>query len=181
MKILVGLGNPGKKYQNTRHNIGFAMIDNIHDELQETANFDDWSDNKKFQAQTSEGTINNEKIVLVKPLTFMNNSGLSVQSILNFYKETSKNLTVLHDEIDLTFGNFKIQTNKSAAGHNGIQSIIDQINSQDFTRIRIGIGKENKNRQGDTAKFVLNRFSLIEKFKLKELLKTILKEIENIL
>ena len=168
MKIIIGLGNPGKKYQNMRHNIGFMMADLIHHQLTE-ANFSDWQKSKKFQAEIAEGQLNNEKIILAKPLTFMNNSGDAVQALMHFYKIPPLDLIVIHDDIDLDFGQFKIQENISSAGHNGIKSIIEKINTQKFWRVRIGIAKKDKEKQGDTSKYVLNNFSFLEKLKLKEL------------
>ena len=165
MKLIIGLGNFEKKYFNTRHNIGFAMLDYIFDEYLKAEGFSDWSENKKFQAIISEGNLNGEKIILAKPTTYMNNSGSAVQALISFYKINPKDLIVIHDEIDLSFGNYKIQTDKSSAGHRGIDSIIGRIGTQEFTRVRIGIGKEDRKKQGDTADFVLNRFNLFEKLK----------------
>ena len=179
MKIITGLGNPGKKHQFTRHNIGFSVIEFLRDEWEQSANFSSWSDNKKFQARISEGNWNGEKIILAKPLTFMNNSGEAVSLLMNFYKVEPSDLIVIHDEIDLTFGNYKVQKDKSAAGHNGIKSIIEKIGSQNFTRVRVGVGKEDKSKQGDTARFVLNSFGFLEKFKLKDLKHKILEEFRN--
>jgi len=168
MRILVGLGNPGKKYQSTRHNIGFIMADYIYNQLI-AANFSNWQKNKKFQAEIATGQLNNEKIILAKPLTFMNNSGDAVQALMHFYKIPPLDLIIIHDDIDLEFGQFKIQENISSAGHNGIKSIIEKINTQKFWRVRIGIAKKDKEKQGDTSKYVLNNFSFLEKLKLKEL------------
>ncbi len=179
MKLIIGLGNFEKKYFNTRHNIGFAMLDYIFDEYLKAEGFSDWSENKKFQAIISEGNLNGEKIILAKPTTYMNNSGSAVQALISFYKINPKDLIVIHDEIDLSFGNYKIQTDKSSAGHRGIDSIIGRIGTQEFTRVRIGIGKEDRKKQGDTADFVLNRFNLFEKLKLKELKKKILQDVKN--
>ncbi|NQT49800.1 aminoacyl-tRNA hydrolase [Candidatus Kuenenbacteria bacterium] len=181
MKIIVGLGNPGKKYQFTRHNIGFAVIEFLRDEYLQAEGFSKWSDNKKFQARISEGNLNGEKIILAKPLTFMNESGTTVQALLNFYKTAPEDLIVIHDEVDLPFGKFKIEANRSSAGHNGIKSIIEKIGSQEFTRVRVGVGKENKQKQGDTARFVLNSFGFLEKFKLKELKNKLVEEIKTLL
>src|SRR6056297_1072794 len=179
MKIIVGLGNPGKKYQNTRHNIGFAMLDFLFDQWLSQENFSAWQDKKKFKAEISQGRLNREKIILIKPQTMMNNSGQSVQAVLDFFQARPQDLVVIHDDLDLTLGKYKIQTNRSAAGHNGVKSIIRHLQTQDFTRIRIGIGQEKNQGQTDTVNFVLIKFSLLEKNKLKKLKKQILQEIKS--
>jgi len=181
MKIIVGLGNPGKKYQNTRHNIGFAMLDFLFDQWLSQENFSAWQDKKKFKAEISQGRLNREKIILIKPQTMMNNSGQSVQAVLDFFQARPQDLVVIHDDLDLTLGKYKIQTNRSAAGHNGVKSIIRHLQTQDFTRIRIGIGQEKNQGQTDTVNFVLNKFGLLEKNKLKKLKKQILQEIKSLL
>jgi len=179
MKLIIGLGNPDKKYQNTRHNIGFIMLDYFFDEWLKAEGFTPWNENRKFQAMISEGKLNGEKIILAKPLSYMNNSGESAQTLTSFYKIEPRDLIVIHDEIDLIFGNYKIQADKSSAGHKGIESIIEKLGTQAFTRVRVGIGKADKQKQGDTAGFVLNRFGLFEKLKLKELKRQILSEVKS--
>lgn len=181
MKLILGLGNPEKKYQNTRHNIGFIMLDYFFDEWLRAEGFIAWNENKKFQALISEGKLNGEKIILAKPVTYMNNSGNAAQTLVSFYKIEPQDLIVIHDDIDLTFGNYKIQTDKSSAGHKGVESIIEKLGTQGFTRVRVGIGKENKQRQGDTASFVLNKFGIFEKLKLKKLKQRILSAMKTII
>jgi len=181
MKLIIGLGNPEKKYHGTRHNIGFTMLDAIKDAWQKEASFSPWSVNKKFLSELSEGRINNEKVLLVKPQTFMNLSGNAVGSLAEFYKVAPEQIIVIQDELDLAFGTFKLQTDKSSAGHRGVQSIIDRLGSQKFWRLRIGIAKDDKNQQGASADFVLNRFSLLEKMKLRSLKNTWLEEIKKLL
>lgn len=181
MKLIIGLGNPGKKYQNTRHNVGFMALDFIVKNWLIKNDFTEWKEVKRFQAEISEGAVNGEKIILAKPQTFMNDSGLSVQSLLSYYKLSPNDLMVIHDDLDIEFGKYKIQTDRSSAGHNGVQSIIDHLGTQNFTRIRIGIGRIDKETQGETVNFVLNKFNLLEKLKLKELEKKVLEEIKNIL
>jgi PTH1 family peptidyl-tRNA hydrolase len=159
MKLIIGLGNPGKQYENTRHNAGFMMVDKI----KENYNFPDFEFNKKFDANVSVGNANlrstDEKIILAKPQTFMNNSGNSVRAILDFYKLTPKDIIVIHDDIDLTLGKYKITDDSGSAGHNGVQDIIDKIDTKDFKRIRIGIANENLRSVIDPADFVLQKFS----------------------
>ncbi|KKR13308.1 MAG: Peptidyl-tRNA hydrolase [Candidatus Falkowbacteria bacterium GW2011_GWA2_39_24] len=163
MKIIVGLGNPGKKYDQARHNLGFAVIDQLATRTGET-----WQENKKFKAEIIQTT----DYFLVKPLTFMNNSGEAVRAILNYYdlltvneageamanSDLSEILTVIHDELDLPLGKYKISINSSAAGHRGVQSIIDHLQTQNFTRLRIGIAT-NKLDKIPSDVFVQKKFS----------------------
>ncbi|EKE19725.1 MAG: Peptidyl-tRNA hydrolase, partial [uncultured bacterium] len=160
MKLIIGLGNPGKQYENTRHNAGFIVLD----EITGSFSFPEFESNKKFNAQISEGTIGNEKIILAKPETFMNLSGKSVQAIMQFFKIPIENLIVIHDDLDIELGAFKISTDSSAAGHNGVTSIFETLGTQKITRIRVGIeGAEKKKDRiipGDV--FVLQPFSTEE-------------------
>ncbi len=136
MILIAGLGNPGKKYKKTRHNIGFGVIDELN--------------KKSFQ----------KDVILFKPQTFMNNSGQAVSKKMS--KLNPEKLIVVHDDIDLPLGTIRISKNKSSAGHKGVQSIIDQLGTQQFTRIRIGIQPSDKKPQ-NTDKFVLEKFSKQEK------------------
>lgn len=136
MRIIVGLGNPGTKYQNTRHNAGFLALDFL------AAHFGvSFRDEKKFQASIAEVQNGEQKILLVKPLTFMNCSGEAVSALLRYYKLTPKEVIVLHDDLDIKAGTYKLTQSSRAAGNNGVQSIIDALGTQEFTRIRIGIGR----------------------------------------
>jgi len=180
MKIIVGLGNPGKKYQKTRHNVGFMILEKLQEELK-IYGISDWQLNKKFNAETSGTTIKGEKIILVKPMTFMNASGQAVQLIAHFYKTTPKDIIVIHDDKDLTLGIIKVQEDRGHAGHNGIKSIINNIKSKDFTRLRIGIASENEKKMTNTAKFVLGRFSIFEKSKLQQTINNSIEEIKKII
>ena len=180
MKFIIGLGNPSRRYQNTRHNVGFLTVEYLFDNWLKAEGFSDWSENSKFEGLISKGTLHDEKIILLKPQTYMNNSGQSVQSILNFYKANPTDIIVLHDDIDLPFGKFKVQAGKSSAGHNGVGSIIERIGSKDFLRFRIGIGKEKKELQGETVDFVLNRFNLKEKLQLKKIMQGVMEEMQQI-
>lgn len=155
MKIIVGLGNPGKDYKNTRHNVGFMTVDKIAEEL----NVDIVK--TKFKAVYGETNYKGEKVMLVKPVTYMNESGIAVRDIMNFYKISPEDLVVIYDDIDIDFGDIRIRKKGSAGSHNGMKSIIYQIQSEDFPRIRIGIGEKHKNQ--DLAKFVLSNFSKEEK------------------
>jgi len=175
MKLIIALGNPGQQYENTRHNAGFI----IADELQKSLGFSEFEKNSKFEALVCEKNLNGEKILLAKPQSFMNKSGQVVKKMLDFFKIPKENLTVLHDDLDIKLGSFKISTDSSAAGHNGVQSIIDDLGSQQFKRIRIGIeGAEKKKDRiipGDV--FVLQDFSAEELGVIKKLGEEISREI----
>lgn len=171
MKLIIGLGNPGEKYKKNRHNSGFILID----ELKEDLDFPDFEFSKKFDAEISEGNVGEEKIFLAKPQTFMNNSGNAVQKIISFYKLTPDDITIVHDDLDIDLGKIKISNDSGAAGHNGVQDIIDKIGTQNFKRFRIGIEGEEKRKTriipGDV--FVLQDFSDEELKNIKNLAKEI--------
>lgn len=133
MRLFVGLGNPGAKYQNNRHNIGFMAVD----EIVRRHNFSGWS--KKFQGELSEGNFEGQRVLLLKPLTFMNLSGQSVQAAAAFYKITLDDIIVLHDELDLTPSKVRVKKGGGSGGHNGIKSIDGHL-GQDYWRVRLGIG-----------------------------------------
>ncbi len=133
MFLIVGLGNPGKKYQNTRHNIGFKAVNEI------AANFEFIEWQIIFNTQISKGKINEKNIILAKPQTFMNLSGRSVSEIARFYKIKSENIIVIHDDIDLPLGKIRIVKSRGAAGHKGVGSIIKELGKKNFIRFRIGI------------------------------------------
>lgn len=145
MKIIVGLGNPGEKYKNTRHNVGFLGLDRIMNQESRIMNIQylqSFKLEKKLDAEIAKLKLGNTDIILVKPQTFMNLSGKAVKKILDFYKiKAEKDLIVIHDDIDLEFGKVKIKNSGSSAGHNGVQSIIDELGTENFIRVRIGIGR----------------------------------------
>lgn len=177
MKLIVGLGNPGKQYQRTRHNVGFMMLDSLHDALR-SSGISDWSLSKKFNAEIAGLTVNGEKIILAKPMTFMNESGQSVGLLSRFYKITHRDLIVIHDDKDLPLGEVKVQTNRGHAGHNGIRSIIAHIGTQDFLRYRVGVATTKSAKQ-DTASFVLGKFGIFEKKALRTVSDTVVQEIRS--
>ena len=150
MKLVIGLGNPGKQYELTRHNIGFIIIDMICETLQLKIN------QIKFHGQYVKTTINGTDVIFLKPLTFMNLSGFCVSSFINYFKIKIENVLIIHDDVDLSFGQFQYKQKFSTAGHNGIKSIFNQIGSKDFQRLRIGVGK---NPNFNTADWVLRNFS----------------------
>ncbi len=151
MKLIVGLGNPGAKYAGTRHNAGFSVID----ELAERHNIK--VDTSKHKAFIGKGVINGEKVILAMPQTFMNLSGESVRAIMDFYKLTVDDLIVVYDDIDLDVGKLRIREKGSAGGHNGMKNIILHSGSQNFVRVRVGVGKKPEHM--DLADHVLSRFS----------------------
>ncbi len=167
MKLIVGLGNPGKKYERTRHNAGFMAVDRLHTSLQKTG-INAWELSTKFNAYISGITINGEKIILAKPLTYMNRSGETVSLILHFYKMNAPDLIVVHDDKDISFGEIKVQENRGHAGHNGVHSIIEHLGTKNFTRVRLGIADPKK--MGDVGDFVLKKFGIFEKKKLETML-----------
>lgn len=136
MKMIVGLGNPGKKYEHTKHNIGFFVIDalarawNVHFKAM-----------KVFEAEVAEVFVNGEKIILVKPQTFMNDSGRAVRPLMDYYRLTLEELVVLYDDMDLPVGQLRLRQKGSAGGHNGMKSLFAYLGTQQFNRIRVGVGR----------------------------------------
>ncbi len=154
MKIIVGLGNPGKQYEHTRHNAGFLAVDHF---LKGTETINCKS---KFESTICELHFHATKTFFVKPQTFMNESGVAVRELLHFYKANYReDLLVIHDEADLPLGTIREAFNSSSAGHNGIQNIIDELGSQEFRRIRIGVDSRESRSNMPTDKFVLQNFS----------------------
>lgn len=176
MKLIVGLGNPGKKYEKTRHNVGFVILDMLHKNLL-SSGINDWELSKKFNALISGCVINGKKVILAKPMTFMNKSGEAVQNIGHYYKLHQRDIIVIHDDKDILLGELKIQENRGSAGHNGIKSIIEHIGTQDFLRVRVGIASENKKKMTDIPKFVLKKFTILEKKKLQKIINEVVNKI----
>lgn len=139
VKMIVGLGNPGSKYEKTKHNIGFMAIDNIVNNLDVT-----FTDDKNFKAQIGSTFINHEKVYFVKPTTFMNNSGIAVKALLTYYNIDITDLIVIYDDLDMEVSKLRLRSKGSAGGHNGIKSIIAHIGTQEFNRIKVGIGRPLK-------------------------------------
>jgi peptidyl-tRNA hydrolase, PTH1 family len=153
MKVIFAQGNPGQKYAKTRHNTGFMILDRL------AANLDaKWSNNLKFRAQTATVDIDDEKVLLVKPVTFYNETGNSARAVIDFYKLNPINdLLVIHDDLALSFGVIRIREKGSGGGNNGVKSINSHI-GENYWRIRIGVGNDLRN-QMDDADFVLSKFS----------------------
>jgi len=158
MKMIVGLGNPGKEYDNTRHNIGFIALDNLLSGIK-------WK--KKFNSLFLPVEINNEKILFVKPQTYMNLSGYSVAKFVKFYKIKTENILIIQDDLDLAFGKIKIKTDSGAGGHNGIDSIISALKTKQINRLKIGIGN---NKNIETKDYVLGKFTKTEEKELPNIL-----------
>ncbi len=151
MWLIVGLGNPGDKYKNNRHNIGFMVLDALADEFRMPA----WR--SKFQSEMVEGRIGDQKVVLLKPQTFMNESGQAVGKAVKFYKVDTDRIVIFHDELDLNPGKVRVKQGGGVAGHNGLKSIQAHLGTPDFTRVRLGIG-----HPGDRARvsnYVLSDFA----------------------
>jgi len=170
MKLVVGLGNPDKKYQGTRHNIGFDIIDALAKSTGAV-----FALNKKFNSQMAEIKNNNTKIILLKPMTYMNQSGLAVFEASKFFKINPKDILIIHDDKDIALGEYKLQFNRSSAGHNGVQSIIDSLKTKSFFRLRFGIKPNTEIK--NTADFVLKKFIASEKVIIKKLIHKVVEEI----
>ena len=151
MKLIAGLGNPGAKYDGTKHNVGFRVIDLIAEQFKIDISR---IKNKGFQGN---GVIAGEKVILLKPLTYMNLSGESIKETMSFYKIPAKDIVVIYDDISIPPGATRIRERGSAGGHNGMKNIISRLNSEEFLRLRVGIGE--KPNGWDLADYVLSRFS----------------------
>jgi PTH1 family peptidyl-tRNA hydrolase len=174
MKLIIGLGNPGKAYQKTRHNIGWQVLDFLAGKVK-------WHESKKAPAFYFKTEINSQEVELFKPTTFMNESGRAVAYAFKKHNLKPADLIVVHDDKDLPLGKIKVQTGSSSAGHNGVQSIIDHLKTKDFIRVRIGIASDNPKKMADTSKFVLNGFSLLEKSKVKQTIAEAAEEIKKLI
>ena len=164
MFLIAGLGNPGKKYKNTRHNIGFEILD----KFQKENNFPKFKLSKKFNYLVSKEKISNKEIILTKPQSFMNKSGQAVKAILNF--QFLNNLIVVHDDIDLPLGKIRISKASGSAGHKGVESIIKELKTKNFIRLRIGI-QPQKGKPKNPETFVLDKFGKNEEKILKKVIK----------
>lgn len=154
--LIVGLGNPGSKYWNTRHNVGYAALDALAEKLGIRV------DRVKFQGLTGQGQLDGYKVVLLKPTTYMNLSGQSVQAAARFYKVPPEHILVLSDDVSLEPGRLRVRKNGSAGGHNGLKSIISCVGSQEFPRIKIGVGAK-PHPDYDLADWVLGTFPLSQR------------------
>jgi PTH1 family peptidyl-tRNA hydrolase len=162
VKLIVGLGNPGKEYEMTRHNLGFLVIDRLTLETGTTQK------QRKFNAILTRGRMGGEQVILMKPLTYMNLSGGAVKKASEYFHLPLQDLIVVHDDLDLDFGRFKIKKVGGDAGHKGIRSIIDHVGDDSFVRVRIGIGRPEKG--GDVVDYVLDPLNESERSQLPEVL-----------
>ena len=153
MILILGLGNPGEKYQDTRHNAGFLVLDF----LQKEWGLPEFAPSGRFETLLSKGEWNGQSILLAKPETYMNLTGKSAATLLHYYKLTEKNIAVIHDDLDIAKGSIRTTLSSSCAGHNGVADIINRLGTQDFFRIRIGIGRSEENISAKD--FVLLPFS----------------------
>lgn len=173
MKLIVGLGNPGKKYIKTRHNVGWMILDSLAEKAK-------WYENKNAKALYTKININNNEVELLKPLTFMNNSGYSVAyACKNHNFDLENDVIVIHDDKDINLGEIKVQKNRNAAGHNGVKSIIQHLKTKNFIRIRVGIANDKMKYQNTTI-FVLKKFGLLERKKLQIGIQTATEEIKKL-
>lgn len=170
--LIVGLGNPGKEYTATRHNVGYMCVDNLVDKHSE---FSDWITKKDLHCYLTTGILGSVRVIAIKPTTFMNESGQAMKAVQQFYKIANSNTIVVYDELDQIFGQIRTRSGGGAAGHNGIKSLITHCGDS-FGRVRIGIHNEYKPRT-ETSDFVLKPFSATE----KNHLVSMQKEVENIL
>lgn len=175
MIYVFGLGNPGSEYEDTRHNTGRIVLDYIA----KANDFGEWKNDMGIKSLRSKGEISKEKFEFIKPETFMNNSGLAVSKIIDSNKKL-KNLVVIYDDIDLPFGSLKISFNRSSGGHNGLESVIKKVKSQEFVRIRVGVcsttptGKTKKPKGEEAVvKFLLGKFKEDELKEIKKLSKKV--------
>ncbi len=160
MILFVGLGNPSPDNENNRHNIGFKIIDTINKKFSLS------KQKPKFKGLLTTGNIGNRKVYAIKPLTFMNNSGICIRELIEYFKIQAKNVIVFHDDLDVDFGKIKAKFGGSSAGHNGIESI-DKFIGKDYSRVRIGIGKPNE--KGDVTNHVLKDFNEEEEVELENI------------
>ena len=167
MKLIVGLGNPGEKYQNTRHNVGFMVLDELARKMLPLTKTK-WQENKKFNSQFIRI---DPQTILVKPQTMMNASGYAVAKITAFYHIEPVEIWVVHDDVDLPLGRIKIRLGGGFGGHRGIDSIIEQLGTDKFVRFRFGIGKANRGKDRLLEKYVLKSFTVSETSKVKQMIK----------
>lgn len=171
MYLIVGLGNPGKEYEHTRHNVGFDIIDLFADKYNISIN------RIKFKGIYGETNINGEKVILLKPQTFMNLSGESVKEVADFYKIPNENIIVVYDDISLDVGSLRIRQKGSAGGHNGIKNIIANMSTDVFPRIKVGVGKP----EHDLVNHVLGKFSKEQREQLEKTFQPSIEAIETII
>lgn len=184
VKLIIGLGNPGEQYNGTRHNLGFALLDQYlrrHHDITQKENF--WTSEKKFKSQVAKLA----DLIFVKPQTYMNKSGLAVSLLAHYYQVPPEDIIIIHDDMDIPLGHLKIRQGGAAAGHHGVESIIQALSSDKFIRIRLGIGTlkalagERKINSFNAEHFVLESFTPKESTTVKHLLKKATKALDILL
>ncbi len=173
--LLVGLGNPGSKYERTRHNIGFRVMEVLSEKYQGS-----WDFEKKLEAECSHIFIDTTRVILIKPQNFMNVSGSAVKKALKWLGITKENMIIVYDDKDMEFGKIRFRESGSSGGHNGIKSIIEYVGSEMFDRLKIGVANEHIQKQ-DTADFVLGKFTKEEEDQLSGIIVRAIANIENVL
>ncbi len=179
VKLVVGLGNPGKKYAKTRHNIGFRVVDQIVESLVPSGR--KWHLDERLSSTYIICPIKARDVIIAKPTTFMNESGLVVKALAEHFGLLPEDIMIVHDDKDIILGEYKIQINRGAAGHNGIKSIISHLGTQKFHRLRVGIANTNKKKMKDKVKFVLGRFGLFERSLVKKVVNNTSEQIINLI
>lgn len=162
MKLIVGLGNPGKKYENTRHNCGFLVVDELLEKCGITLSQEKWN------AQIVKATIQGQQVLIMKPLTYMNESGLAVIQAVNYYHLESEDILIIHDDMDLPIGAVRIRAKGSGGGQKGIKSIIEHLGTSEFMRIRVGVGHSISHEYNAVADWVLSPVPKVEQKEWKE-------------
>ena len=173
---MVGLGNPGSKYEFTRHNIGFRIVDSLAQEIEI-----EFKKVKSYYSLISRVMINNHKVILVKPQTFMNLSGRAVNRVVSYYKIPLQDLLIVYDDLNLEFGQVRIRKKGSAGGHKGMESVIQYLNSEDVPRLRIGINNPLVNFNFDCVSYVLSNFNGDERDKIKKVIQLSTEAIKTII
>ncbi len=173
---MVGLGNPGSKYEFTRHNIGFRTVDSLAQDIEV-----EFKKVKSYYSLISRGMINNQKVILIKPQTFMNLSGRAVSKVVSYYKIPLQDLLIVYDDLNLELGQVRIRKKGSAGGHKGIESIMQYLNSEEIPRLRIGIGNPSVNFNFNCMSYVLSNFNNDEKDKIEELIQLSTEAIKTVI
>lgn len=176
-KVIIGLGNPGKRYEWTRHNLGWLALDELQKKLDADAR---WKQHPKAKAEFCELHVNGEKLTLLKPLTFMNDSGRAIRQFLDYHQLSANDFILLYDDVDMELGKLRITEQGGSGGHNGVKSVISHVKTDQFTRIKLGVKNKKKDRI-PTDKFVLQPFGLFEKPKVKKWLPVIAQATECLL
>jgi PTH1 family peptidyl-tRNA hydrolase len=174
--LIVGLGNPGREYASTRHNVGWLLLDELVRAAPAMSGF-----KKKFQGEYAKGTLADRECIFLRPETFMNDSGRSVQGAAAFFHASGSDIVVLHDELDLPFGEVRVKVAGGHAGHNGLRSLVQHLGSADFVRVRMGIGRPPPGFSGEVADYVLSAFDPVERARLPEMIDKAAKAVIKIL